>query len=395
MAKFLTFIISIVLLTSCGSAKKAQVSLNAGDYENTINLSLEKLRNNKTKKGNQTYIYMLEEAFAKATSRDLENINFYKKDGNPANYEKIFETYLALDNRQKLIKPLLPLYISEAGRNAKFDFKNYDSDIISSKNILSDYLYDNVEKLVQNAKTKYDYRRAYDDLFYLNRINPGYKDVENQLYDIHMKGVDFVRVYIINESDKVIPKKLEDDMLNIDTYDINDLWTIYHNNPQDNIQYDYQMDIVFKKIEISPERVTERQVIKEKNIKDGWKYLYDNDGNPVKDSLGNNIKVDKFRNVTCELYEFTQNKSVQVSGHVYFKDLETKQLIETYPLSSSFIFEHVYATYNGDKRALDDDLIRLLNLHAVPFPSNEQMIFDAGEDLKNNIKSIITGHRFD
>ena len=29
-------------------------------------------------------------------------------------------------------------------------------------------------------------------------------------------------------------------------------------------------------------------------------------GNQVKDSLGNHIKVDKFVNVRCELYQFTQ-----------------------------------------------------------------------------------------
>ena len=38
---------------------------------------------------------------------------------------------------------------------------------------------------------------------------------------------------------------------------------------------------------------------KEKQIKDGYKYLLDADGNQVKDSLGNKIKVDKFVNVRC------------------------------------------------------------------------------------------------
>ena len=74
--------------------------------------------------------------------------------------------------------------------------------------------------------------------------------------------------------------------------------------------------------------------------------------------------------------------------------METKQQLNSYPLTSEFVFEHVYANYDGDKRALENDLVSLLNLAAVPFPSNEQMVYDAGEDLKNRIKGVITSHRF-
>jgi hypothetical protein len=54
----------------------------------------------------------------------------------------------------------------------------------------------------------------------------------------------------------------------------------------------------------------------------------------------------------------------------------------------------VYANYNGDKRALDNNLVALLNLGAVPFPSNEQMVYDAGEDLKARLKEIVVRHKF-
>ena len=89
-----------------------------------------------------------------------------------------------------------------------------------------------------------------------------------------------------------------------------------------------------------------------------------------------------------------QLKSVKVNGQVFYKNLKTNQLIDTFPLESEFIFEHRYATYNGDKSALDTNYLGLIKLRRVPFPNNEQMIFDAGEDLKLQLKSIISNQNF-
>jgi hypothetical protein len=38
--------------------------------------------------------------------------------------------------------------------------------------------------------------------------------------------------------------------------------------------------------------------------------------------------------------------------------------------------------------------VTLVNQAAVPFPSNEQMVYDAGEDLKLRLKDIVVRHKF-
>ena len=48
-----------------------------------------------------------------------------------------------------------------------------------------------------------------------------------------------------NNTDKVIPKRLEDELLNLNTYGLNNLWTEYHNNRIQNQIYDYQMEVIF------------------------------------------------------------------------------------------------------------------------------------------------------
>jgi len=394
MKRFLLVVLTSLFILSCGSKKKTLTALNSGNYNQAINTSLSKLRTNKHKKGKQDYILILEEAFAKVVEKDMNGISFLEKEGNPANLEKIYNCYVTLKQRQERIRPILPLYHVEQGRNAHFSFGNYDQKIIDTKEKLSTYLYNNAKSLLSTAKRKTEYRRVYEDLTYLNKINPNYKDCNALIEEAHFKGTDFVKVIMKNNSNVIIPRRLEDDLLNFSTYGLNDLWTVYHNQSQKSITYDYLMEVSFREINISPERIRERHLEKEKLIKDGWEYLLDENDEFVLDEEGKKIKVDKMATVRCEYYEFIQFKEAQVVGNVQYRDLNTKQLLDAFPLSSQYVFEHVYANYNGDKRALDDDLIRYLGLQSVPFPSNEQMVYDSGEDLKNKLKNIITRYRF-
>jgi hypothetical protein len=389
----ITLLLSILLLIySCG-VKKTQSLLSDGDYDNAINRAVDALRTKKDAKGKQDYVYLLEEAFAKAKDRDLRNIDMLAKDANPANFEKIYNDYLQLNNRQERIRPLLPLQLLKEGRNAYFPFDNYSDQIINSKNALSKYLYDNAVKLLK-SNNKMDFRKSYDDLGYLESINPGYKDVKNLMNQAQQKGTDFVSVYTKNETNMVIPVRLQSDLLDFSTFGLNDKWTVYHSNKQKGISYDFGLIVNFRQINISPEQIKEKEFIKEKQIKDGTKALLNSQGNVVKDSLGHTIMVDNFKTIRVDIYEFRQFKSCQVTAKVDYIDFRNNQLIEAFPISSEFVFENIYSTYNGDKNACDDSYMPYFNKRAVAFPSNDQMVYDSGEDLKAKLKDIIVRNRF-
>jgi hypothetical protein len=301
--KKITLLFIATLFVACG-VKQTQTLLSNGNYDAAIDNAINSLSSNKTAKGKQDYVYLLEEAFAKAKARDINSLNLLKKENNPANYERIFNLYSQLRNRQERIKPLLPLPLHKEGRNAIFPMDDYSDQIIESKTKLSGYLYSNAKKLM-NSSNKMDFRQAFDDLMYLDKLNPNYQDVRALMDQAQFKGTDFVHVYTKNETNMVIPARLQDDLLDFSTYGINDKWTVYHNNKQKNIKYDFGMIVNFRQINISPEQVKEKQFVKEKQIKDGVKTLLDNNGNVVKDSLGNPIKVDNFKTITVSIYEFT------------------------------------------------------------------------------------------
>jgi hypothetical protein len=393
MKKFLLFNVFTFLLISCSSVKNTQEAISNGNYDTAINIAMDNLKRNKTKKRNQPYVFMLQEAFAKATAKDLDRINFLKKGQNPENIETIYAIYKNLKNRQEVIKPILPLPILKKDSNAEFQFRNYDDEIISNKNQLTDYLYLKARRLF-DANNKFDYRTAFEDLEYIEKINPNFKDVRNLINVAHERGLDFVIVSMKNETQKVIPDRLEEDLLNFNTYGLNDLWTVYHGAKDPEIRYDFGLELNLRNIEVSPEQVREKQIIKERDVLDGFTYLLDKEGNQVLDKEGEKIKVDKTVKVRCELYQFTQFKSAKLLGQVKFIDLNTKQTIETYPIESGYSFQHIYANFKGDKRALEDSFLDQIRLLVVPFPTNEQMIFDSGQDLKQRLKSIITRSSF-
>lgn len=392
MKKTILLLSLILFVASCG-VKQTQSMLSDGDYDGAINRAVDGLRSNKNAKEKQDYVYLLEEAFDKAKERDLRNIDLLVKSGNPRNFETIYNTYLHLNNRQDLIRPLLPLPLLNKGKNAYFPFDNYNQEIVESRNTLSKYLYEN-SKALMLTNDKLIYRRAFDDLTYLNQINPNYKDVLKLIDETQFKGTDFVNVYLKNETNLVIPRNLQNDLLDFSTYGMNDKWTVYHSTSQKGINYEYGLILNFRQINITPEQVKEKEFIKEKQIKDGLKTLIDNNGRAVKDSLGNPIKVDKFKTIRISIYEFNQFKGCQITAQVDYINIKTNQLLESFPISSESIFENKYATYKGDKRASDNSYYSYFDQRALPFPSNEQMVYDTGEDLKLKLKDIISRNKF-
>lgn len=392
MKKITLIVTFLILITSCG-VRQTRESLTSGDYDAAIQTAVENLKNRKDAKGKQDYIYLLEEAFAKAKDRDERNIAAWVKEANPSNSKKIFNSYLSLNTRQELIRPLLPLKLLKEGRNAIFPFVDYSDQLLNSKNALVKHLYDN-SKALMLSKDKITIRRAYDDFEYLDQLNPGYKDVTKLMEDAKLKGTDYVNVYTKNETNMVIPLRLENDLLDFSTFGLNDKWTVYHSNRVKGITYDYGVIVNFRNLNISPEQIKEKEFYKEKQVKDGTKPLLDANGIQVKDDKGNPIRVDNFKIIKATVFESRQFKSAQVTAKVDYIDFKTNQLIETFPLASEFVFEYIFAKLIGDRNACDESYIAYFDRRAVPFPSNEQMVYDSGEDLKAKLKDIIVRNKF-
>ena len=201
-------------------------------------------------------------------------------------------------------------------------------------------------------------------------------------------------VTLNNRSNILIPRRLEQELLDFNTYKLDDFWTEYHNERQRDIQYNFGIVLNFREISLSPERVSEKEYRRSQEIKDGWKYKTDRNGNKIKDENGNFIKIDIFRTVTASVTHTVQTKSILVGGDVIYRDLQSGRNIDKNPLATEFIFENVFAKYRGDEEALTDEDKRLTRNSFVPFPNNAQMLLDAGDDIKGRLKDILKKNSF-
>ncbi len=390
---FFTLTILIFLITSCGNVKEIQQAVYSGNYDSAIDMSIEQIQKKKGKKSADPYVALLKEAYDKAVSRDLALINKLSKDPNPDKWRKIYDTYLLLDTRQDKIKPLLPLSLIKQHKPVRFDFTDYTNQILDAKSHLVSHLYKKA-KILLNSGNKADIRKAYDLLDELDRIDTGYKDVSQLMQQAHERGMTYAYVKITNETNKIIPKKLQDELLNFSSYGANNFWVDYHNKKQPGRQYDYTIDLKFKQINISPDQERDKEVLEEREIQDGYTYQKDANGNIVKDTLGNPVKIPRMIKVRSKVHLYQQHKEAQVVAQAEITDNRTGQTIDRFPLQSQYVFEHNFAIYSGDRRAIRNEYLNFLKERRIPFPSNEQMVYDAAQDIKMKFKDILNQANF-
>jgi len=376
--------IIIVLLSicfSCSPVKKINENVISGEYDKAISKTIDQLKRTKNKKKKDQYKLILKDVFSKSVIKSQNKISSLKKDKNPEFYYKIYLEYQKLIDRQNKLMNI-------SSNNLKFNFKNYDNDHIEFRYKTSNY-YMELSKSLISKDDRLDYRNAYEYLIIIESINPNYLETRTLINLCLLRGKDHILLNVLNESNSVIYKELQKDILNINGYDLNSKWKSFH-TAKDNYlgKTDFYIDLAFKAFIISPERILEKENTKKKNIKDGYTYQLDNNGNVMSDSLGNDIKIDKIVEISGKTKEYSQSKSAKVIAEVRYYD-NKNNLIEKFPLESEFWFRNIFLEFTGDKRVLSKKDKRLLKGRFLPFPPDDILLFNNSENIKQKLKSII------
>lgn len=371
-------ILYLSICFSCSPVKKINENVISGEYDKAINKTIDELKKTKNKKKKDQYKLILKDVFNKSVIKSQNKISSLKKDKNPEFYYKIYLEYQKLINRQNKLMNI-------SSNSLKFNFKNYDNDHIEFRYKTSDY-YMQLSKSLISKDDRLDYRNAYEYLITIESINPNYLETRSLINLCLSRGKDHILLNVLNESNSVIYKELQKDILNINSYDLNSKWKSFH-TAKDNYlgKTDYYIDLAFKAFIISPERILEKENTKKRNIKDGYTYQLDNNGNVMSDSLGNDIKIDKIVEISAKTKEFSQSKSAKVIAEVRYYD-NKNNLIEKFPLESEFWFRNIFLEFTGDKRVLSKKDKRLLKGRFLPFPPDDILLFNNSENIKQNLK---------
>ncbi len=386
--KTLSYMLLILLIASgCASTKKL---LGKGHYDKVIDKSVKKLIKNP---GSEKDAINLNKAYELANERDLERINYLKMEGNPDTWDEIYHRYSILKTRQEKVKKVLPLNIG--GKSINYEYVDYNAKIVEAKTKAADYYYEHGKELMAN-NNKESYRQAYYEFRKAKDYKGGsYQNIDNYISEARYNGISRVLVYTGNSTHLRLSQEFMDNLLAFKSDGLNSEWVEFHLEPLDrDIEYDYNIEINLQIIDISPEMIKTREYIEKKTVENGYEYVLDKRGNVMKDSLGNDIKVKKYKDLTCTIIERIQEKSVTIKGEIEIISTNPARLITKEPVAASTYFDHVSARAVGDIEALKPETRKLLEIEPLPFPDDFAMVYDCSEALKNSIRDVIIHNRY-
>ncbi len=382
--------LAIFLMSSCHTAQKY---VESGDYDSAIDLCVQKLRG-KSKKS-PDLVKALELAFQKAQSRDLAAAERLEADGRPELWARINDIHLNIQARQNKIIPLTPL-IAKNGYRAQFKFVDIASMERKSREKAAEYLYDQSVDLLKTAEhgDKLAARKAYGLLIDLQkRYYPNYRDKAVLLAKARDLGTSYIVFEVKNQSGKLLPKGFAERIMAMGKKELDSEWRDFSFEQKPGLSYDYKAILKIHSIDISPERVQERSFVDEKTIQDGWDYVLDMKGNVKKDSTGKDIKTPRMVAIRAEVLEVHQTKAARIGGAIEIRDISQNNLLETCDLSTEVVFENFASTFRGDERALSQDSKSRIGNRPLPFPRDEDMLVQAADRLKPEVKDELRRSR--
>jgi hypothetical protein len=376
----------ICLLVTCKSPEKL---LRQGDYDGVIDRSIKTILKGKAKNEDKV---LLDKAYNLANQRDQERINFLIRENRPENWEEVFHRYSALEARQTKVQKVLPLTIS--GRQVNYPKVDYTAKIIDAKKNAARYFYnDGVSQM--NLNTKEGFRQAYFDFQKVSNYRPSdYPDLDNLMNEARYLGISRVLIELENRVPAKLPPSFFNEVQSVNVADLNGPWVEYHLERLDReTTFDYLITIFIRQINVTPPAVETSEYVRRKRIQDGYDYALDSRGNVMKDSLGNDIKIPRYRDLVCTVIQTKQHKSATVTGEIEFVSTNPKRMLKKEPVAGTSIFDYVSGKAVGDRDALLPEDWKLIDKDEVPFPDDMMMIRDCIPILRQAVSDAIRNNR--
>ena len=385
MNRTIIIICMAILLGACASSSRL---MQRGDFDAAIEKSVRNLRKNP---GKEKEIQVLERAYLIANEQNLERIRFLKREGNPRSMPEIVALYTRMKDRQTLVRTVTPLYIG--GRTIAFPYVDYDDEIIAARSSAAAYHYEQATRLIDRDE-KLAYREAFTHLRQAMEFGGDYLNARELAEYARAQGISRALVVVENHTHLNLPQEFVDQLLIIDTRRMDNEWVEFHYRDLDETQYfDYFIVVNLRMIRISPDRISEKDQMVKRTIEDGFDYALDARGNVKKDSLGNDIRIPRYREVSCALIETLQRKTAVIEGDVEFLSDQPRRLLKREPIGANTTFEHLSARAIGDIRALEEDKRKLVEVKPLPFPTEGEMIMRTADSFRLAIADAIRSNR--
>jgi len=379
------FFVVAIILSGCGSSKK---QLERGNYDAAIATAVKQLRKDPD---DAKQIATLERSYKIVNDQDNERIRFLKMEGKPQNWDEIYLIYKRLNDRQSLVRTVMPL--NAGSRTVEFPYIDYMPEMIGAKRKSADFYFAHGNELMKNG-LKDSYRQAFAEFVRAKEYVGDYEGIDNKIQEAKYLGMSRVFVSLQNTTMVKFPQEFEEDLLTVDLQALNSEWVEFHTiNLDDNIKYDYFINVNVRNIAVSDNQTAQRDSVIKRDVEDGFNYQLDSKGNVMKDSLGNDIKVKKYKTLQCALISTIQTKACRIDGDIEIIQINPNKVIKKDPIGAQSNFENISARALGDLGALNASQLERTKTQVIPFPSDIEMVLRCSESLKMAIRGSIQSNR--
>jgi hypothetical protein len=121
--------------------------------------------------------------------------------------------------------------------------------------------------------------------------------------------------------------------------------------------------------------------------------VLDKQGNVMRDSLGNDIKLKKYKTLQCALVETHQSKVCRIDGDVEVIQMNPNKVLKKDPIGAQSNFENISSRALGDVQALNAKQLEKTKATQIPFPTDMEMVIRCSQSLKKAIEGAIQNNR--
>jgi hypothetical protein len=373
--KTLVTTLSTLILMSVG-CKSVEKMIDMGDFDTALIRSTKKIAGKENL--NKKYVLAIEEAFRKATSRDMNLVEQTYHSDKAIDWSRVIGSLEKIEKRQRAVQPFLPL-VAKDGYQANFAFVKTAEIKKNAIDHFLEYTYrDGLSCLDRGREAnKAAARKAYDLFSQLWQYDNEYLDARALQDEAKNLGISHVLIKVVNATHQHIDQSLLDQMAQQNFR--SEKWITYHFDDQ-TTHLDRELNILLDDIKIGPERIYEVRYSDTRKVEDGFEYVLDQNGNVTKDTLGNDIKIAVFKTSRANVVRVHQEKTGMVLGRIINTNLLSGE-IDYIPFDAQLVFEHFAGNFRGDRRALSAESKELVGISPLPFPDDRQMVYDLMQTL--------------
>lgn len=285
----------------------------------------------------------------------------------------------------------MPLNIN--GRTIEFPYVDYLEEMTMAKRKAADYYFAHGQKLMNDA-TKSAYRQANSEFKKVKEYVGDYENIDQMILDSRYLGISRAYVRLNNNSALIFPSDLSAELLNFNVSQFNKEWVEFYTTVIDEeTSFDYIINVNINNIGVSPDNQFQNDTLVKKQVEDGFDYVLDAKGNVKKDSLGNDIKIKKYKYLQCALVQTLQVKECNIQGNIEIVSILSNKVIRQEPIAAVSSFEHISARAIGDVAALNAEQQEMIKSTVVPFPNDLDMVVLCTEGLKVAIRDAVSRNR--